>query len=48
MQQYLTNKKTEPFQEGQEAWNGYYISSWKLKPENPYNKHSKRWIKENY
>ena len=31
-----TSKKSNPFQEGQEAWNGYYISLWKLKPENPY------------
>lgn len=34
------SKKPEPFQEGQEAWNIYYNSCWRLKPENPYKKDS--------
>lgn len=39
----LSDYKSKPFQEGQEAWNGYYISFWKLKPENPYKKDVKDW-----
>jgi hypothetical protein len=42
MQQYL-NKTINPFQEGQEAWNGYYKSCWKMKPENPYKKDTENW-----
>lgn len=39
----LNNYNSKPFQEGKESWNGYYVSCWKLKAENPYKKDCENW-----